>query len=114
MFDDSAVETAFRGRSTLLVTTARLLGVCPRGDSADGPLDPGAGRVAAWSVLLDQVDWVQAEGSANGGHLVLKPSGSDGPWALLTKPRVAVEGAFRPAPLSDLADVVNRAKQSRA
>ncbi|HVF14531.1 MAG TPA: hypothetical protein VM942_08025 [Acidimicrobiales bacterium] len=114
MFDDTAADTAFRGTSTLLVTSSRLLGVCPRGESADGPLDPVAGRVAVWSVVLDQVDWLQAEGPGGGGHLTLKAWDSDGPWALLAKPRVAADGAFHPTGLSDLADVVNRAKQSSA
>ena len=57
---------------------------------------PG-GRVVAWRVLLDQVDWVRAEGSADGGHLILKGYDADRPWALMTKPRVAVEGEFQPA-----------------
>ncbi len=112
MFDDATAGTAFRGTSTLLVTSARLVGVCARGDSAAGPLDPGAGRVAVWRVLLDQVDWVRAEGSAEGGHLALKGWDAERPWALLAKPRVAVEGAFRPSALSDLAEVVNRAKHT--
>jgi hypothetical protein len=112
MFDDDAA-TAFRGTSTLLVTSSRLLGVCPRGvTGADGPLDHG--RVAVWSILLDQVDWVHVHESADGGHIVLKGSDTDTPWALVTKPRVADEGAFQSAPLADLAEVVNRAKHSSA
>lgn len=114
MFDDGPNPTAFRGTSTLLVTSARLLGVCPRGESVAGPLDPGGGRVAVWRVLLDQVDWVRAEGSADGGHLALKGWDAERPWALLTKPRLAVDGVFRPASMSDLAELVNRAKHTGA
>ncbi len=110
MFDDGSATPAFRGTSTLLVTTARLVGVCARGDSTAGPLDPAVGRVAVWRVRLDQLDPVRAEGSAEGGHLPLKGSDSKRPWALLAKPRVAVEGAFRKSAPADLADLVNRAK----
>ncbi len=113
MSDDTAA-TAFRGTSTLLVTSTRLLGVCPRGRSADGPLDGSAGRVAVWSVLLDQLDWVQAEDSADGGHITLQGWDADAPWAVLAKPREATDGAFRPSRVADLADVVNRAKRPPA
>jgi len=114
MFGDNPEAAVFRGTSTLLVTSSRLLGVCPRGEGAAGPLDPATGRVAVWRVLLDQVDWVRAEGSAEGGHLTLKAWDGDRPWALLTKPRVAADGAFRPASLADLVDLINRAKHSSA
>lgn len=109
---DSPGATAFRGKSTLLVTSSRLVGVCARGQSATGPLDPGAGRVAVWRVPLDQLDWVRAEGSADDSHLALKDWDVDQPWALLTKPRVVAGGAFRAARLAELVDVVNRAKHS--
>ena len=114
MFDDGGVVSAFRGTSTLVVTSSRLLGVCPRGDSVEGPLDPAAGRVAAWTILLDQIDWVQAEGSPAGGHLMIRGRDAERPWALLAKVREATDGAFRPAPLADLAEVVNRAKSPSA
>ena len=52
--------------------------------------------------------------SADDGHLTLKGWDVDQPWALLAKPRVATDGAFRPARLAELADVVNRAKHSSA
>ncbi len=114
MFDESGAAEAFRGTSTLLVTSSRLLGVCPRGESPAGPLDSAAGRVAAWTMQLDHLDWVRAEGAADVGHLILKGRASDRPWARLAKPRAAVDGAFQPAPLGDLADVVNGAKHSTA
>ena len=114
MFGDGPSGTAFRGTSTLLVTSARLVGVCAKGESGAGPLDAVGGRVAVWRVLLDQIDWVRPEGSAEGGHLALKGWDSDRPWALVAKPRVAVEGAFRPTALSELAELVNRAKHTGA
>jgi hypothetical protein len=114
MFDEGATGAAFRGTSTLLVTSARLVGVCAKGESGAGPLGAGTGRVAVWRVLLDQIDWVRVEGSAEGGHLALKGWDSERPWALLAKPRAAVEGAFRPSPLADLAELVNRAKHTGA
>ncbi len=114
MFDADAPDPAFRGTSTLVVTSARLVGICARGESAAGALDAAAGRVAVWRVLLDQVDWVRAEGSAEGGHLALKGWDAERPWALLTKPRVAVEGTFRPASLADLSELINRAKHTGA
>jgi hypothetical protein len=113
MFDDGG-NAAFRGTSTLLVTASRLLGVCPRGESGDGALDGGAGRVAVWSVLLDQLDWVPTDAAAGDGHLVLKGWDADGPWARLAKARVAADGAFQPCSLAELADVVNRAKHANA
>ena len=114
MFGDGPTGTAFRGTSTLLVTSARLVGVCAKGESSAGALDSSGGRVAVWRVLLDQIDWVRPEGSAEGGHLALKGWDSERPWALLAKPRVAVEGAFQPSPLADLAELVNRAKHTSA
>ena len=114
MFDQTPDVTAFRGTSTLLVTSTRLLGVCPRGESGTGTIDAAQGQVAVWRILLDQVDWVRAEGSVDGGHLILKGWDSVQPWALLAKARVADGGGFRPAPLADLADLVNRAKHSTA
>ena len=114
MFDEGATGAAFRGTSTLLVTSARLVGVCAKGESGAGPLGGGTGRVAVWRILLDQIDWVRVEGSADGGHLALKGWDSELPWALLAKPRAAVEGAFRPSPLVDLAELVNRAKHTGA
>ncbi len=114
MFGDGPTGTAFRGTSTLLVTSARLVGVCAKGESSAGSLDSSGGRVAVWRVLLDQIDWVRPEGSAEGGHLALKGWDSERPWALLAKPRVAVEGAFQPSPLADLAELVNRAKHTSA
>jgi hypothetical protein len=114
MFGDGPTGTAFRGTSTLLVTSARLVGVCAKGESSAGVLDSSGGRVAVWRVLLDQIDWVRPEGSAEGGHLALKGWDSERPWALLAKPRVAVEGAFQPSPLADLAELVNRAKHTSA
>jgi len=114
MFGDGPTGTAFRGTSTLLVTSARLVGVCAKGESSAGVLDSSGGRVAVWRVLLDQIDWVRPEGSAEGGHLALKGWDSERPWALLAKPRVAVEGAFQPSPLAELAELVNRAKHTSA
>lgn len=116
MFDGGGVDAVFRGTSTLLVTTSRLLGVCPRGESDDGPLDGAAGRLAVWSIQLDQLDWVQtdADAAAANGHLVLRGWDADGPWARLAKARVAVDGAFQPSSLAELADVVNRAKHASA
>ena len=114
MFDDGATGAAFRGTSTLLVTSARLVGVCAKGESGAGPLGAGTGRVAVWRVLLDQIDWVRVEGSAEGGHMALKGWDSEHPWALLAKARMAVEGAFRPSPLVDLAELVNRTKHTGA
>lgn len=112
MFDDSPTATAFRGTSTMVVTSSRVVGVCARGESAAGRLDPAVGRVAAWHVLLDEIDWVRAEGSAEGGHVTVRGAGADRPWALLAKPRAVVEGAFRPARPADVAELVNRAKRS--
>ncbi len=114
MFDDGSASAAFRGTSTLLVTSARLVGVCAKGESGAGPLGTGTGRVAVWRVLLDQIDWVRVEGSAEGGHMALKGWDAERPWALLAKPRMAVEGAFRPSPLVDLAELVNRTKHTGA
>jgi len=70
------------------------------------------GRVAAWRIPLDQVDWVRAEGSADGSHLTLKGWDGDQPWALLAKPRMIVDGAFRPTRLAELVDIVNQAKHA--
>jgi hypothetical protein len=112
MFDDGGEATAFRGTSTLVVMPDRLVGVCARGDSEAGRLDPDERRVAAWLLLLDQVDWVRAEGPADGGRLTLKGWDADRPWATLSRPRVVEDGAFRPAAVSELVDVVNRAKQA--
>jgi hypothetical protein len=113
MFDDGGVDAVFRGTSTLLVTSSRLLGVCPRGESDEGPLDGAAGRVAVWSIQLDELDWVRTDAAADNGHLVLKGDPDD-PWARLAKARVAADGAFQPCSLGELADVVNRAKHSSA
>ena len=49
---------------------------------------------------------------AEGGHMALKGWDSERPWALVAKARMAVEGAFRPSPLVDLAELVNRTKHT--
>ncbi len=112
MVDDdpgSAARPVFQGSSTLLVSDRRLAGVCPKGSSAFGPLDARNGPVVLWSVPVGSLDQVALGSSSSGPHLSIGRVGGPSSWLLLARPRLAEEGAFRPADMDELLDLVRRA-----
>ena len=112
MVDDdpgSAAHPVFQGSSTLLVTDRRLAGVCPKGSSAFGPLDARNGPVVLWSVPVGSLDRVALGSSSSGPHLSIGRVGGPSSWLLLARPRLAEAGAFRPADMDELLDLVRRA-----
>lgn len=112
MVDDdpgSGAGHVFQGSSTLLVTDRRLAGVCPKGSSAFGTLDARNGPVVLWSVPVGSLDQVGLGSSSSGPHLSIGQVGGPSSWLLLARPRLAEAGAFRPADMDELLDLVRRA-----
>jgi hypothetical protein len=105
---DRPSHFALRGKSTLLVTTQRLVGVCPQGESAGGVFRADQGNVAVWTMALDDMDRVTVTRSAATDHAVVRARETRKPWLLLTNPRRVVDCALRSADLHDVVDIRER------
>lgn len=104
---------AFRGWSTVVLTTGRIAGICPRGEAVSGPVDFERGTVVAWSFPLREVE---AAGVVDGGAgPVVAVRSTDrlvGGIALAAAHRV-VDGGLVPVPADELAVALNTAARRR-
>jgi hypothetical protein len=107
--DDTGAPPVFQGTSTLLVTDRRLVGVCPKGSSAYGPLDTTHGPVVLWSAPIAVLARIEPGSSSSGPHVAIGRAGGPSPWLLLARPRVADGGSFRAAEMAELFDILRRA-----
>ena len=107
-------DFAVRGKSTLLVTNQRLVGVCPEGESAQGPFRAETGNVAVWTMALDDIGPATVARSAATEHAIIRSRETNQPWLLLAKPQLVVNGALRLIGVHDVVEVVNDAVSRRA
>jgi hypothetical protein len=98
---------ALRGKSTMLVTSHRLVGVCPQGETVGGPFRAETGSVGVWSMALDEIGSVTVTRSAATEHAIVRSRREQTPWLLLAKPRVVKDGALQTVPLHDVVELVN-------
>lgn len=106
-------DFAVRGKSTLLVTNQRLVGVCPEGESVQGPFRAETGNVAVWTMALDDIGPATVARSAATEHAIIRSRQTNQPWLLLAKPQQVVHGALQAVGLHDLVDLVNAAASQR-
>ncbi len=69
---DQPETFAMRGKSTLLLTTKRLIGVCPQGETTSGAFCAEEGPVAVWTISLSALDQVTVARSATAEHAVIR------------------------------------------
>lgn len=100
-------DFAVRGKSTLLVTNQRLVGVCPEGESVRGAFRAETGNVAVWTMALDDIGPATVARSAATEHAIIRSRETSQPWLLLAKPRQVVQGALHPVGLHNVVDLVN-------
>lgn len=106
---EQPTDFAVRGKSTLLLTSQRMVGVCPQGDSASGPFRAETGNVAVWTMSLEDMDQVTVARSAASEHAIVRSRQTRLPWLLLAKPRIVVDGALQPVEIHRMVDLVNDA-----
>lgn len=110
---DARFVPAFRGWSTVVLTSGRLAGICPRGEALSGPVDFDRGTVVGWSYPLAHV---AAAGvvEASGRPVVAIRSTDDlvGGVMLESVHRV-VDGRLEPARPDELAVALNTATRHR-
>lgn len=111
---DRPRDFVVRGKSTLLLTDQRLVGVCPEGESSQGPFRAETGNVAVWAMALDDMSPATVARSAATEHVIIRSRETHKPWLLLAKPQQVVNGALRPVGLHDMVDLVNHAVSLRA
>ncbi|MEA2686989.1 MAG: hypothetical protein QOE93_2184 [Actinomycetota bacterium] len=104
---------AFRGWSTVVLTTGRIAGICPRGDALSGAVDFERGTAVAWSFPLSHVD---AAGVVDaGGSQVVAVRSTDrlvGGVILAAAHRV-IDGTLSPLSPDELAVTLNTATRRR-
>ena len=104
---------AFRGWSTVVITSGRIAGICPRGDAVSGPVDYERGTVVVWSFPLANVEAAGVV-EAGGGPVVAVRSTDRlvGGIMLAFTHRVA-DGVAGPVGAPELAVVINAALRRR-
>lgn len=97
------------GKSTLLVTTTRILGACAQGRCLLGPLGPLEGPVAVWDFSFDGVSSVthMAAEAQEGESIALTALWHSEPTLYIRSPRKLVDGKLRVVNLEELIDAIS-------
>jgi hypothetical protein len=104
---------AFRGWSTVVLTTGRIAGICPRGEAVSGPVDFERGTIVAWSFPLGHVEAAGVVEGGGGPVVAVRSTGRlVGGIALAAAHRV-IDGGLVSVSADELAVAVNTATRRR-
>ncbi len=110
----SRLVPAFRGWTTVTLTTSRLAGICPRGEAVSGPVDFERGSAVAWTFPFRHID---AAGVVEaGGQAMVAVRSTDrlvGGITLAAVHRV-VDGRLEAVAPAELAATLNTASRHRS
>lgn len=104
---------AFRGWSTVILTPARLAGICPRGDAVSGPFDFERGTVVAWSFPLLNVEAAGVVDAGGGPVVAVRSTDSLVGGVMLAAAHRVVDGGLLAVEPDELAVMVNTATRRR-
>jgi len=104
---------AFRGWSTVVLTTGRLAGICPRGEALSGPVDFERGTAVAWSFPLRHVDAAGVVDAGGGPVVAVRSTDRLVGGITLAAVHRAADGGLRPVAPEELAAAVNTATRRR-
>ncbi len=110
---------AFRGWSTMVLTTGRLAGICPRGEAVSGPFDFERGTVIAWSFPLRHVEAAGVVDAGGGPVVAVRSTDSLVGGVMLAAAHRVIddalvgEGQLVPIAPDDLAVLINTVTRRR-
>jgi hypothetical protein len=104
---------AFRGWSTVVLTTGRLAGICPRGQGLAGPVDFERGTAVAWSFPLSQVDAAGVVDAGTGPVVAVRSTDRLVGGITMSACHRVVDGRLHPVTPAELAGTVNTATRRR-
>ena len=94
----SRLVPAFRGWSTVVLTSGRMAGICPRGDAVAGPVDFERGTAVAWSFPLRHVDAAGVVDAGGGQVVAVRSTDRLVGGVMLAAAHRVVDGGLNPSP----------------
>ncbi|HVF14530.1 MAG TPA: hypothetical protein VM942_08020 [Acidimicrobiales bacterium] len=104
---------AFLGWSTVVLTTGRLAGICPRGEAVSGPVDFARGTVVAWSFPLRHAEAAGVVDAGGGPMVAVRSTDRLVGGVMLVGAHRIADGSLVPLAPDDLAVVLNTAIRRR-